>query len=245
MTKFQHGNLLSDSAVRVRAGILEAKHKCTDSTQIYYMFRYRYSCTRYNFKKTRATAWIHASEHVLLIGNLRVYNQKAQLYIRHGASQEKRREEKILLTCEKNKMPNNLAIATAVYGFPIHEMGLFYDLPMEVIDKILAYLFQNRIRSRECDIYRRFKLRSTVDLSLYNYKPLNLYNVRISISYIRFRVSNNELKATLKELIKANNLKIPISRLKKNELINILIHTEFSNSESIEAYTRALCPNLQ
>eukprot|EP01052_Picozoa_sp_SAG31_P055603 SAG31_NODE_15446_length_754_cov_1.644275_1_plen_86_part_00 len=36
-----------------------------------------------------------------------------------------------------------------------------------------------------------------------------------------------DLKATLKQLIKYNNLKIPISKLKKNELISLLIHTEF------------------
>jgi hypothetical protein len=172
--------------------------------------------------------------------------------------EKKRREDTVDLRTKTNKMPNNLAIATAVYGFPIHEMDLFYDLPMEVVDKILAYLFQNRIRSRECDIYRRFKLRRAWrSIGYFNRPPINLYNVRIH-TYIqsasfktsmwgdgRKNITAKDLKATLKELIKANNLKIPISRLKKNELTNILIHTEFSNSESIEAYTRALCPNLQ
>ena len=42
-------------------------------------------------------------------------------------------------------------------------------------------------------------------------------------SYTKVR----ELKATLKELIKYNKLKIPISKLKRNELIGLLIHTEF------------------
>eukprot|EP01052_Picozoa_sp_SAG31_P054432 SAG31_NODE_14488_length_803_cov_4.301136_2_plen_152_part_00 len=36
-----------------------------------------------------------------------------------------------------------------------------------------------------------------------------------------------EIKATVEELLKYNNMKIPISKLKKNELISLLIHTEF------------------
>ena len=35
------------------------------------------------------------------------------------------------------------------------------------------------------------------------------------------------LQPLVKELIKYNKLKIPISKLKRNELIALLIHTEF------------------
>jgi hypothetical protein len=54
-----------------------------------------------------------------------------------------------------------------------------------------------------------------------------------------------EVKQNLKVLIKSNNLKIPISNFKKNELIHLLIHTEFACSDTIEAYTKTLCLGLQ
>ena len=186
-------------------------------------------------------------------------------------------------------MPNNLARATAIYGKHIHLHVINWNIPLEVVEILLGYVFENRLpripspypfhlspyanadwptdppayRLQGFDLrpvnnrYARYsnELNSTqwhdtsfdIDTSL-------LINISGSKFITAFRpcsslgqnnVSVGELKQTLKDLIKSNKLKIPISKLKKKELIHLLFHTEFACSETIEAYTKTLCPGLR
>ena len=74
-----------------------------------------------------------------------------------------------------------------------------------------------------------------LDDDTYN-KYINIYGLKFCTwtvySHMRHvdshtRTTIPQIKATLKELLKYHNMKIPISELKKNELISLLIHTEF------------------
>ena len=121
-----------------------------------------------------------------------------------------------------------------------------YDLPSEVEKKIQDLVFCNKLPKIDMEFVDKHNLKfryvSSYDHHYYKNK-MNLHGFRgysnphpySQFIYpkidIQCAISSYdtvpELKATLKQLIKYNKLKIPISRLKRNELISLLIHTEF------------------
>ena len=119
-----------------------------------------------------------------------------------------------------------------------------YDLPSEVEKKIQDLVFCNKIPKKIQDkmcwyskkVYESYNFKNFLNSWNYKYNNMNIYGLEFRTwtvySHMRHVDSHThttikDLKATLKQLIKYNNLKIPISNLKKNELISLLIHTEF------------------
>ena len=114
-----------------------------------------------------------------------------------------------------------------------------YDLPYEIEKKIQDIIFKNKLpkidmedrKSKHYKVSNIFRNR----MNFHGFKVFSKPHPYAQWVYpkidLTIGISNYdtvpELKATLKELIKYNKLKIPISKLKRNELIALLIHTEF------------------
>ena len=129
-----------------------------------------------------------------------------------------------------------------------------YDLPYEIEKMIQDIIFKNKLPKIDMEDRKskHYKVRYKYDHLMGSLDPFSLERFRTRINFHGFKVFSQphphaqwvypkidltsgissyttvpELKATLKELIKYNKLKIPISKLKRNELIALLIHTEF------------------
>ena len=120
-----------------------------------------------------------------------------------------------------------------------------YDLPEEVEKKIQDLVFSNKLPKIDfkkkglnqnqpfLNYYDWCVRTGALNLTLKNigFNKLDIHGLKFyylgRFIYYESDVTVKDLKATLKQLIKYNNLKIPISKLKKNELISLLIHTEF------------------
>jgi hypothetical protein len=158
-------------------------------------------------------------------------------------------------------MPNNHARATAIYGKHIHLLFINWNIPLEVVEILLGFVFENRLpKVPRCVPLRyggmRFQTHGyvpwvhptiyvpSIGLDIYvttcsfdTYRTHRIYQDIIWVNYhhIYVKATSMELKLALKVLNKSNKLKIPITKLKNSEQIHLLIHTEFACSDTTEA----------
>ena len=72
-------------------------------------------------------------------------------------------------------MPNNLALTTATYGIHVYQIFINWNIPLEVVDNFLGYVFENRSPRIDISHQGRLALLLTIFHRLRNLT--NLYGI--------------------------------------------------------------------